>query len=128
MNKRDRIIFTVVTALFSAHMLFTVVAYIFMHDMVSEMFVSLGVSPSIIYPLAIAKVLGLIAIWTNKSRILKELAYLGFATDFVLAIAFHLKVADGGAVAAMVALVMLIVSYIFGRKRSQNANVSTAVE
>lgn len=128
MNKRDVIIFRVVTGLFTAHMLFTVVAYIFMHDMVSEMFGSLGVSTSIIYPLAVAKVLGLIAIWSNKSRILKELAYLGFALDFVLAITFHLKVADGGAVGAAVALVMLIVSYIYGRKISQNSNVSMVVE
>ncbi|MCE7992938.1 MAG: DoxX family protein [Roseivirga sp.] len=116
MNKRDIIIYRVITGLFSAHMLFTAVMYVFMHDMVKEMFESLGVSAAVIYPLAIAKVLGLIAIWTNKSKILKELAYLGFAIDFIMAIVTHVMAKDGGAVAAMIALVMLVVSYIYNRK------------
>lgn len=116
MNKRDIIIYRVVTGLFTAHMLMTVVVYFSMHDMVSEMFESLGVPSSIIYPLAIAKVLGLIAIWTNKSRILKELAYLGFAIDFIAAISAHLIAKDGGFVAPIVALVLLIISYVYNRK------------
>lgn len=116
MNKRDIIIYRVVTGLFSVHMLFTAVMYVFMYDMVSEMFESLGVSTAVIYPLAIAKVLGLLAIWTNKSRLLKELAYLGFAIDFVMAIATHIMAKDGGAIGGMIALVMLIVSYIYNRK------------
>jgi len=36
MNKRDIIIYRVVTGLFTAHMLFTVGAYFFMYDMVRE--------------------------------------------------------------------------------------------
>lgn len=116
MNKRDIIIYRVVTGIFTAHMLFTSVMYVFMYDMVSEMFESLGVSTAVIYPLAIAKVLGLVAIWTNKSRLLKELAYLGFAIDFILAFAAHLRANDDAAVPALVALAFLIVSYIYNRK------------
>lgn len=116
MNKRDIIIYRVITGLFSLHMLFTAVMYVFMHDMAEEMFESLGVSAAVIYPLAIAKVLGLIAIWTNKSRLLKELAYLGFAIDFILAAVTHIMAKDGGAIAAIIALIMLVVSYIYNRK------------
>lgn len=122
MNKRDIIIYRVVTGLFTAHMLFTVVAYFFMYDMVREMFESLGVTASIIYPLAVAKTLGLIAIWTNKSRILKELAYAGFAIDFILAISAHLIANDGGFMGAMVALVMLLISYVYNRKLFSKRN------
>lgn len=118
MNKRDIIIYRVITGLFSVHMLFSAMMYFFMHDMVSEMFESLGVSTAVIYPLAIAKILGLIAIWTNKSRLLKELAYLGFAIDFVLAIVTHIMAKDGGAIAAVIALVMLLTSYWYNRKVS----------
>ncbi len=116
MNKRDIIIYRVITGLFSLHMLFSAVMYFVMHDMVSEMFESLGVSTAVIYPLAIAKILGLIAIWTNKSRLLKELAYLGFAIDFILAIVTHTMANDGGAIAAVIALVMLLISYWYNRK------------
>lgn len=116
MNKKDIIIYRVVTGIFSAHMLFTVVAYIFMYDMVSEVFASLGVPTAVIYPLALAKVLGLVAIWTNKSKILKELAYLGFALDFILASSAHLLASDGGAISPLVALLLLSVSYFYNRK------------
>ncbi len=116
MNKRDIIIYRVVTGIFTAHMLFTVFAYFSMYDMVSETFESLGVPTSVIYPLAIAKILGLVAIWANKSRLLKELAYLGFAIDFILAISTHLIAKDGGAVAAVVALVIMSISYIYHRR------------
>lgn len=115
-EQEDIIIYRISTGFFTAHMLFTVGAYFFMFDMVKEMFESLGVSASIIYPLAVAKVLGLIAIWTNKSRILKELAYAGFAIDFILAITTHSIAKDGGAAAPLVALVILIISFVYNRK------------
>ena len=116
MNKRDLVIYRITTGILSAHMLFTVVVYFAAHDMVSEMFQSLGVSPQIIYPLAIAKVLGLIAIWSNKSRLLKELAYLGFAADFIMAISLHELTGDGGAFGPAIALVFLVASYLYYRR------------
>ena len=118
MKKKDIIIYWVVTGLFTAHTLFTVVAYFIMHEMTSNMFQSLGVSPSLIYPLAIAKTLGLVAIWTNKSKLLKELAYLGFAADFIMASIAHTMANDGGAIAPLVVLALLIISYIYNRKIS----------
>lgn len=116
MKKRNLIVYRVVTGIFTIHMLFTVFMYFYSHDMVKEMFESLGVPPTVIYPLAIAKLLGLIAILTNKSRLLKELAYLGFAIDFIMAFVTHLIAKDGGAPAALVALVLLLISYVFHRK------------
>ena len=99
--KRDLIIYRVVTGLFTAHMLMTIVVYFVQYDMVAEMFASLGFPAALIYPLAIAKLLGLIAIWSNKSRLLKELAYAGFAIDFILAAGSHLRAGDGGFVPAI---------------------------
>lgn len=116
MNKRDLIIYRVVTGIFTLHMLFTVFIYFYMHDMVAVVFESLGFSAAMIYPLAIAKVLGLVAIWTDKSRVLKELAYLGFVVDFILAITSHLMAGDGSAGGAIIALVFLVTSYIFHRR------------
>lgn len=116
MKKRDIIIYRVVTGLFTVHMVFTAFMYVFSYQMVKEMFESLGVSSTIIYPLAIAKILGLVAIWTNKSKLLKELAYIGFAVDFILAISAHALANDGGVAPPAVALIVLLISYFYNRK------------
>jgi hypothetical protein len=85
--------------------------YIFDYDMVSEFFGGLGYPTSLIYPLAIAKILGLVAIWTNKIKLLKEWAYAGFFFDTVLAMTSHLLAEDGKYFLALLAIIMLIISY-----------------
>ena len=90
--------------------------YIFNYEMVSEVFSRLGYPTYLIYPLATAKVLGIIAILTRKSEFLKNLAYAGFFYDFILAMSAHISVNDGEFIAAAVALVLLVISYIFGKK------------
>ncbi len=116
MKKRDVIIYRVVTGLFSLFILMGVTMYFAQHGMVSDMFASLGVPTEIIYPLAIAKLLGIIAIWFIKNPLLKKLAYLEFAIDLVLAIIAHMNAGDGGAFGPAVPLVLLVISYIYFRK------------
>ena len=129
MNKKDLIIYRTVTGVFTAHMLLTIGVYFFNYEMVAEMFTSLGVPPVIIFPLAVVKTLGLIAIWTNKSKILKELAYAGFALDFILAASAHLIAGDGGFVPPLVALGLLITSFVYHRKLSgkQQRDVNNSI-
>ena len=116
MKRTNKIIYYAVTGLFTAHMLLTVGMYFFNNAMVSDVFVSLGFPAALIYPLAIAKLLGLVAIWTNKSRLLKELAYGGFAIDFCMAAGAHALAGEGGVVPPIVALVMVSISFIYHRK------------
>ena len=116
MNKRNLIIYRVVTGLFSLHMIFTIVIYIFNFQMVSEIFENIGFPSEFIYPLAGAKFLGLIAIWSNKSRLLKELAYAGFALDFILAAVSHTVTDHGGPVFPLIALAFVTTSFIYHRK------------
>jgi hypothetical protein len=116
MKKRDLIIYRVVTGLFSAMMLFGAITYFAQHEMVAEMFTSLGVSTKIIYPLAIAKILGIIAIWFIKNPLIVKLAYLGFAIDLVSAIIAHTLAGDGGAIGPAIPLILLILSYWYRRK------------
>ncbi len=87
------------------------ITYFVQHEMVADMFTSLGVPTEIIYPFAVAKILGIIAIWIIKNPLIKKLAYLGFAIDLSLAIIFHLNAGDGGAIGPAVPLVLLIISY-----------------
>jgi len=115
-NKRNRIIFLVATGLLTVLMLFSAGMYFFNYEMVSATFTNLGFPTYIIYPLAIAKILGLIAIWTKKSNALKEWAYAGFFFDFVLALTAHINIDDGEYAPALLALVLLFVSYFFEKR------------
>ncbi|WP_369073566.1 DoxX family protein [Ancylomarina longa] len=63
-------------------MLISISLYILKHEMVSKTFTHLGFPTFLIYPLALAKLLGLIAILSKKSALLKEWAYAGFSSTF----------------------------------------------
>ena len=67
-EKQIKIFYWVSTGLLSLMMLFQ-------HSMISVTLTKLGYPAYIIYPLAIAKILGIIAILSKKSSTLKELAY-----------------------------------------------------
>ena len=121
MNKRDLIIYRSVTGLLSLSMIFSAGMYFFNYAHASEAFTRLGFPTYVIYPLAILKILGVIAIWTNKSPQLKQWAYAGFFFNFLLAASSHIRVQDGEFMGAAFALVLLVVSYYFDRRLAQGA-------
>lgn len=123
MKKRDLIIYRVVTALFSLFLLAGAITYFVKYEMTSEMFTSLGVPTEIIYPLAIAKILGILAIWVIKKPLIKNLAYIGFGLDLTMAMVAHFIANDGGIIGPIVPLVLLIISYVFLRKISTSEKV-----
>ena len=112
-------IYRISTGLITALMLMSAGMYFFNNAEVSKVFTNLGYPTYIIYPLAIAKILGLIAIWTNFSKSLKEWAYAGFFFDFVLAFFAHVMINDGEFAPALVATILLFVSY-FSWKKLEN--------
>ncbi len=118
MNK-IKIAYYVSTALLTILMLFSVVMYIFNNAEIVKAFEHLGYPIYIIYPLAAAKILGLIAIWSNYSKALKEWAYAGFFFDFVLAWSAHYFAGDGAIGLALAAIGILAISY-FAYKKSEN--------
>ena len=111
--KMNKIIYWVFTGLFSLMTLAGATYYFVGYDEVAKMFASLGYSSAIIYPLAIAKILGITAILTKKSNILKNLAYLGFGIDLILATIAHISVADGSQFGPLMALTLLAGSIFF---------------
>ena len=86
------------------------------HDELSVNCESIGFPAWILYPLAVAKILGVIAIITKKSVVLKEWAYAGFLYTLLLAITGHSIANDGNAPAPAIALALMVVSYITNRK------------
>ncbi len=113
MNKN---IYWASTGLLSVWMLVTAGMYVFNHEMVAEIVRGMGYPVYILYPLAVAKVLAITAILTKKSETLKEWAYAGLFFDFILATGGHIMAEDGGYAPAMVAIVVLLISYSYDRK------------
>ncbi|MFK7784455.1 MAG: DoxX family protein, partial [Crocinitomicaceae bacterium] len=75
--KAARITHWIFTALLSALLLMSAGMYFFNYDEISLVFVSLGFPTWIIYPLGIAKVLGVLMILTKFKGWLTEWAYAG---------------------------------------------------
>ncbi|MGB5417632.1 DoxX family protein [Algibacter sp.] len=117
--KLDKIIYYSATAILTLIMFFSVSMYFFKHEMIKGAFESFGYPTYLIYPYAVIKLLGLVAIWTPSFKILKEWAYAGFLYAFVLAFFAHVMVADGGQGTAVVALIALLVSYVFYKRISK---------
>lgn len=116
-SKKNKIVYLVSTGLLSAMMLFSAFMYFFKYQEVADTFEKLGYPAYLVIPLAIAKLLGVVAIWLRKSKILMEWAYTGFFFNFLLAASAHMKINDGEYGAALVALALLVVSYLFQRKQ-----------
>ena len=113
--KLQRFIYWLATGLFTLLMLFSAFMYFTNHAAISEAFINMGYPVYIIYPLAVAKILGLLVIWYPKWKALKEWAYAGFFFDFVLAYFAHETIGESG-VTALVAIVLLLISYFLGKK------------
>lgn len=117
-TKTIKILYFVGTGLLTALMLFSASMYFLNYEMVAETFTNLGFPSFIIYPLATAKILGLIALWSNFSDTIKQWAYAGFFFNVLLAAGAHLNAGDGEAGGAIAALVFLGISFLAGRKLS----------
>jgi hypothetical protein len=114
--KTNKIIYWIATGLLSIMMIMSAGMYFMKHGDVSEVFSGLGFPTYIIYPLAIAKLLAIAAIITKKSSTLKEWAYAGLFFDFLLALSGHLMIKDGEFAGALIAIILLLVSYFFDKK------------
>lgn len=110
-QKSLRITYYVSTILLSLVMAFSTFMYLFRTPMVRTMFADYGFPEWLVIPLAFAKILGVLAIWTRISRWAKEWAYAGFFFDFVLATATHLIQQDGAEVLPILSLLFLLASY-----------------
>lgn len=115
-EKSRKIVFRVTTGLLSVIVMMFVGNSLFNKEMFTNRFASLGYPTYLIYPLVAAKILGLVAIWSNKSKTLKEWAYAGFFFNFVLAFLAELQAPDGEYTSSPLALLLLMISYYLREK------------
>ena len=117
MNEKTKsIIYWVSTILMCGIFLFSASMYFVKTEMIKGYFEHMNYPSYLVYPLAIAKILGVAAVLTNKSKLLKEWAYAGFFFDAVLAAAAHIIGKDGGEMMSIAAIVLVIVSRTFWKK------------
>lgn len=114
--KKFKIINWISTGLLTAMLLMAVSMYFAKHTDIAQSFTTMGYPTYIIYPLAIAKLLGLLAVWIIKNKTIKEWAYAGFFFNFVLAFFAHFMIGDGEFGGAIVALLLLGTSYFSMKK------------
>ncbi len=111
-----KIAYWIVTALLCLMMLGSAGMYLVNHAEVIKIFEQLHYPSYIVYPLAIAKILGVIAILTRKSPTLTEWAYAGFFFDLLLAASAHYFANVPSPLLASIGLVLLLASYFLGKK------------
>ena len=109
------IIYWVATGLLSAQMLFSAYMYFTNNDYVNGAFQTFGYPSYLIYPLAILKLLGIVAILSKISVALKEAAYVGYLFNFSMAFTAHITAGDGQHMGAVIALILLMISYAFDK-------------
>lgn len=112
----NKIIYYVSTAILVGIMAFSIFNYFTNYEMIAGFFQKLSFPPYLIYPLAVAKILGILAILYRKQVLLKEWAYAGFFFNTLLALSAHYLSGDGGWAFAAVGMVMVVVSRIFEQK------------
>jgi hypothetical protein len=120
--KINKIIYWSATGLLSALLLMSSGMYIFNNEMIQQAFQSFGYPTYLIYPLAILKITAVIVLLTQRNSKLKEWAYAGLFFEFILAFFAHIMVKDGGQMTALIAIILLITSYILNKKIFQFKN------
>ncbi len=99
------------TGLLSALLLVGGVGYFLNYDFFYASFTSLGYPTYLIYPLAIAKILAIIALWTPNVPKLKEWAYAGLFYDFLLAFSAHVNANHDEYLFPIFGTVVIFISY-----------------
>ena len=100
--------------LFSLLILTGILYFVYYHRLVAY-FVSYGYPTYLIYPLAIAKIVGSLVILFGKNKLLKELAYFGFFFNFILAFFAHVMIGEFDPFPT-ISMILLLISYFTGKK------------
>lgn len=120
--KTTKIIYWSATILLSLLLIMSSGMYIFQNEMIQEVYINLGYPTYLIYPLVVAKLSAVTVLLTQKPNLLKEWAYAGLFFEFILAFFAHIMINDGEHLGAVMAMILLILSYIYGKKMFKTKN------
>lgn len=94
--------------------------YSFNHEEVVGMFTSFSYTIDIVYPYAIAKLLGVLALWFLGNKGIKEYVDAAFFFAFILAFFAQVMLGYGEQMGAALAMMLLSTSYIIINKKITN--------
>ena len=115
--KINKIGFYVATGLLSLMITSSVIGFYFLkNDQAVAAFESFGYPIYLVYPYGVLKLIGIIVLWLPGLKSLKEWTYSAFFFAFVLAFFAHFMVNDGEHLGAIMAIVLLLVSYLFYKR------------
>lgn len=109
-------IYWIATGVMSILFITSIYLNIFKYDDVVLFYDQIGFPDWLIYISIMLKVVGLIAIFTRKSEMIKEWAYAGFFFVSILAYSGHQIAQDGNGEFALIAALAVMVSRIFEEK------------
>lgn len=116
-DNTSRIVYWVATAIMCGVFAFSAQMYLRNPEAVAGFFKMFNYPEYLVYPLAVAKILGIVAILSNKSKMLSEWAYAGFFFDAILAFVAHYVAQDGGSMFSIIAIAATIISRYLWSKR-----------
>jgi len=121
--KKIKITYYVFTVLLSMMMLMGAYMELSGNQGAKDVIVGLGYPVYLVGILGVAKLMGVVGIWQNKVKFLREWAYAGFAIDVTGALASHLSQGDGVEkyIAAVIGMVLVAGSYWAFKKLEANS-------
>jgi len=114
--KTFKITYWSATGLLSLMLIMSSGMYVFDNEAVQGTFIALGYPSYLIYPLVVAKLTAVAILLSQKDSTIKEWVYAALFFEFVLAFFAHVMVGDGDQFGAVIAIVLLLVSYFSGKK------------
>lgn len=133
-SKKNKLIYWISTGLFSTLMVVSGGNHFFNTEYATTAFTNLNFPGNVVYVVGACKWLGVIAILTKKSDILKGLAYAGFFYLYLLAltaniIAWNTDIVTSSRVImdifiAPVILISVSISYLFEKKLNSKIKVN----
>jgi len=107
----NKVLYYLSTGIVSFILSFGAFNYLANHEMIQGAFTSLGFPLWLIYPMAISKILGVLALWiTVIPKWLREWAYAGIFFNCLLAFGAHMAVGDNSYLFSAIALFAVVVS------------------
>ncbi len=108
-------IYWISTIILFGMLIITGILYFVYYDTLVIYFNRYGYPTYIIYPLAVAKIVGSLTVLYHKNKLLKEVAYIGFFFNFILAFFAHYMIKEFDPFPTIF-LILLLISYFLGKK------------
>ncbi|WP_347373513.1 DoxX family protein [Aequorivita sp. Q41] len=113
--KAQKLIYWFATGLLSALFLYSAFMYLTNTAVVEGYYQDYQYPVYLVIPMAIAKILAIVFILLRKPKWVMEWAYAGLFFDMVLACFAHYRINDAGITLPLVGILVLLLSYFFGK-------------